>query len=151
MRRMAEPVRVVFGEPGTDGIELVVLGRTHPGSTDFWDGNWVRTAVAAKLGGFTADFVVDLRTDEFRSLRVELKHLYTTLEGVATFETLEGCVTLTFRGDGMGHVALEADLMDEPGVGNHLRSTLSLDQTYLPAIMDALDELDARWPVLGEA
>ncbi len=143
-------MRVVFGKPETDGIEVTVLGRSHPGSTDFWDGNWVRTAVAAKVGGFTANFVVDLRTDEFRSFHAELKSLYTTLGGVATFETMEGCVTLNLSGDGMGHVALDADLMDTPGIGNHLRCSLSLDQTYLPAIMDSLDELDTRWPVLGE-
>jgi hypothetical protein len=40
--------------------------------------------------------------------------------------------------------------MDEPGMGNELRFRLQLDQTYLPAIIDSLLEVEAAFPILGK-
>jgi hypothetical protein len=138
---------VLGGERG--GIRLKVLGLSHPDSTDFWDGNWLRTSVVAHVGGFTGSYATDLRADEFRKFCEELRQLYQTLRGDATFETLEGQVVLVFSGDGLGHVAVKAELMDRAGTANLLRCAFDIDQTYLPAIIESLRTLDATWPVLG--
>jgi hypothetical protein len=146
---VAEPVTIEVGGNDRERISLAILGRSHPGATDYWDGNWVRASVEARVGGFTAAFGADLRTDELDRFRSELRVLYETLAGEAVFETLEGCVAFRFVGDGQGHIRVEAELRDEPGVGNRLRCELELDQTYLPPIMAALDTALGHWPVVG--
>jgi hypothetical protein len=146
---VTEAITIEVGGDDRDRISLSILGRSHPGATDYWDGNWVRTSVDASVGGFTAAFGADLRTDEFDRFRSALQALYEQLDGEAVFETLEGCVTLRFVGDGHGHVRVEAELLDRPGIGNRLRCELQLDQTYLPPIIESLDDVARRWPVIG--
>jgi hypothetical protein len=41
-----------------------VLSRSHPGSSDFWDGNWLRTPLSGSLGGFRFEVAqAQLRAD----------------------------------------------------------------------------------------
>lgn len=146
---MENTVSIVFGESQRERIELTVLGRSHPTSADYWDGNWLRTKVAVQVGGFAGTFAADLRAEEFRSFRDQLARLYETLDGEATFTTMEGQVLLVLAGDGIGHVSVSADLVDAAGIGNRLHCELAIDQTYLAAVLDSLDAVDAAWPVLG--
>jgi len=145
-----DEIEVAFGGGKHERVCLTVLGRSHPGSSDFWDGNWLRTSVDVAVGGFTGRFAADLRAEEFRSFNEELSKLYRTLEGHARFETLEGQVSMTLMGNGMGHVALQAELRDRAGTGNRLRLEFATDQTYLPGIIESLDAVDAAWPVQGQ-
>jgi hypothetical protein len=145
---VADAVEVILGDSERERIKLTVLGRSHPSCTDYWDGNWLRTDVAVQIGGFSGRFVADLRAEEFRSFSDEVNNLYRALEGDATFTTMEGQVSLLLSGDGMGHVSVKAELLDEAGIGNRLHCEFDIDQTYLPAIIDSLGAIDAAWPVL---
>lgn len=146
---VADAVEVILGDSERERIRLTVLGRSHPTCTDYWDGNWLRTSVSVQIGGFSGSYVADLRAEEFRSFGDEVASLYSALEGDATFTTMEGQVSLVLSGDGMGHVSVKADLRDEAGTGNRLHCEFDIDQTYLPAIIDALGAIDSAWPVLG--
>ena len=144
-----EGLLVSIGDSEGDRIEFRVAGRSHPGSSDYWDGNWLRTTVTVRAGGFSGRFRADLRAEEFSSFRDQLTQLYEALQGEAAFTTFEGQVLLVAAGDGRGHVAVKAELADAPGIGNRLKVSLCLDQTYLPAVLESLDLLLATWPVLG--
>ena len=66
-------VTIEVGGHERERILLNVLGRSHPDATDYWDGNWLRTSIEARVGGFTAAFGADLRTDEFERFRSALQ------------------------------------------------------------------------------
>ncbi|MHB1498853.1 MAG: WapI family immunity protein [Acidimicrobiales bacterium] len=91
-----------------------------------------------------------LRVDELARFRKQLQDLYRTLEGEARLESIEDWLNIVATGDGLGHVNVVGSAMDEPGMGNELRFRLQLDQTYLPAIIDSLLEVEAAFPILGK-
>jgi hypothetical protein len=56
---------------------------------------------------------------------------------------------LRFSGDGIGHIAISGEACLDPLGLPWLRFELpSIDQTYLPALIDSFDELIAAYPTL---
>ncbi|QSE87669.1 cold-shock protein (plasmid) [Rhodococcus pseudokoreensis] len=45
---------LVVGSVDVDHLAIVVHSRSHPEATDYWDGNWVRSILRVRAGGFTA-------------------------------------------------------------------------------------------------
>jgi hypothetical protein len=121
----------------------------HPGATDHWDGNWLLTPVEVQVGDFRGQISSALRTSELAAFRSQLVTLYETLKGEAKLDSIEDWLTMTLEGDGAGHVSVSGAIRDQPGVGNTLQFTFSLDQTYLPSILDQLEEIDREFPILG--
>jgi len=127
-----------------------VQGRSHLGFTaDFWDGNWLRSEIEVRAGGFRCQTVADLRAEEFAPFHKQLLKLQKTLGGEATFETLERQLTIHVHGDGRGHMKFKCVLLDQAGIGNKLDFVLESDQTFLaPAISD-LGVIVESFPVVG--
>lgn len=139
---------VTIAGDGAHRITIEVLGRMHPGSTDYWDGNWLLSPTTVSIGGFKGRVGAGLRCDELQRFRQELAVLNETLTGTAELSSLEDWVNLRLTADSLGHVAVAGAVMDEPGIGNRLEFTFSIDQTFLPPIIGALDEIARRFPVL---
>lgn len=140
---------VTIGGEGDDSITITILGRMHPGATDYWDGNWLLSPTTISVGDFTGRIGGGLRCDELQQFRVELESLNATLSGAAQLSSMEGWVDVRMIGDGLGHVAVSGSLMDEPGVGNRLEFTFDIDQTFLPGIIKSLVDVAQSFPVLG--
>ncbi len=140
---------IVVGGSERERVAIRVLGRMHPGATDYWDGNWLLSPIEVAVGGFVGRAQAGLRTEELRSFREGLEKLYKTLEGEARLDSMEEWLSLDCRGDGLGHVEVRGSVRDEPGVGNELTFRLSLDQTFLPPIITSLSGVEAVYPVLG--
>jgi hypothetical protein len=86
-----------------------------------------------------------LRTDELASFRDQLATLHAAFNGSATFETMEEWLRVDIQGDGRGHFLAQCEANDQPGVGN----TLRFEQTELPPMLAALDEVLRAFPVRG--
>ena len=140
---------VVIGGSERERVSIHVLGRMHPGASDYWDGNWLVSPIEVAVGGFTGRIGAGLRTEELRTFREGLEVLYEALEGEARLDSMEDWLSLTCRGTGLGHVDVAGSARDEPGVGNELNFHFSIDQTYLPSIIDSLKDLEDTFPVLG--
>jgi hypothetical protein len=82
-----------------------------------------------------------IMSDDLARFASQLKPLYQTLSGVAQFDTLEGQLTLRLLGDGKGHIALEGEVRDQPGRGNHLKFHLEFDQSQLAQSIKDLDAI----------
>ena len=141
--------RLIIGLPDSEHLTIQPTRRSHPDCDDYWDGNWITCAVTVKVGGFRAKVDADLRAEELASFRGALAGIYEQLAGEAVFETMEGWLTIRICGDGRGHFEARCELCDEPGIGNRLFFKLSLDQTYLPTILQSLDNIMLRFPVIG--
>lgn len=147
--KSGDPVIRIESADNNEFIFIEALERTQLTSTDYWDGNWLNTEVTIKVGGFRGHVGGYLRTDEFATFREEVTALYSTLSGSATFRTMEEWLLIEMIGDGKGHITAEGSLIDNPGIGNTVRFKLELDQTFLPSLLEELNTLIDRYPIIG--
>jgi hypothetical protein len=82
--------QLVLGTDYGDHLTIEVLGRMHPGSRDYWDGNWMVSPITLRIGGFAGRIEAGLRMDELVGLQVGLEKLLNG-EGAAELESLEPC------------------------------------------------------------
>jgi hypothetical protein len=143
---------LVLGHRETEHVTIEVVARGYPHTTDYWDGSWLTTTIAIAAGAWRATYPADLRTEEFERFRDGLKALYDNLVGEALFASMEGWLFLELKGDGLGHIRVEGSAQDRvSGEPQRLEFVLPLiNQTYLPALIDQLNDILDRFPVIGE-
>jgi hypothetical protein len=141
---------IVIGHESSDHLSVLVLGRTHPGTTDYWDGNWIRCRIVVRADPFHGEFTGDLRTDELAGLREDLALLSADLAGEIAFANMDGHLAFAVTGDGIGHFVVRGEASREPGSGQVLSFRLLLDQTDLPPILADLERALHRYPVQGD-
>jgi hypothetical protein len=142
---------LVLGSLDADHLAIVVHGRAHPGATDYWDGNWVRSTLRVRAGGFTAHVTADLRTDEIHRFGEELKFIDDNLSGGAVLQSMEDWIALSITCTPNGSLDVSGEVMDQPGLGNRLAFELhDLDQTRLSTWLSQVSEIESRFPVIGE-
>ncbi|WP_344416056.1 WapI family immunity protein [Amycolatopsis minnesotensis] len=142
--------RVLLGNPHGDHLSIALLGRAHPGSEDYWDGNWVLSPIAIHAGGFQGTIGATLRMDELAKFHGELGAVYETLSGAAVLDSMEDWLKLTVRCEPSGVLAVDGIALDQAGHGNQLRFELGgLDQSHLPPVLDELEDCLLAYPVLG--
>jgi hypothetical protein len=141
---------VIVGDANGEHVSIRVLGRLHPNSDDFWDGNWLATPIEVSVGKFRGTVGASLRADELRRFRDAVERLHATLEGEAVLESMEEWLTLRLTAAGSGRLQVQGTVLDRAGDGNRLTFKIDgLDQSYLPGIVDSLDDVDTFFPVLG--
>lgn len=141
---------VVVGDPVGDHLSIRVLGRLHPGSDDFWDGNWLATPIDVVVGKFRGTIGASLRADELQRFREAIEKLHASLDGDAVLESMEDWISLKVTAEPSGGLVMTGTIVDRLGDGNRLTFRIDgVDQSYLPAIIDALDEVETFFPVLG--
>lgn len=142
--------QLIIGSPGSDNLTLKVEGRAHPGSLDYWDGNWMITPISVRVGGFTADVAATLRMDEIHRFNEGLKYMNQNLEGAAKLASMELWIDLTVRCESNGHLTVFGDVIENPATDTHLEFQIDhLDQTMLPGWIAALDAIEREFPTLG--
>ena len=142
--------QVVVGTLNGDHIAIRVVGRMHAGADDYWDGNWLVTPIDVVVGGFRGTVFAGLRAEELRSFYEALSQVYESLQGEASLSSIEGWLTLQLGVDLAGHVKASGQVVDQPGIGNELSFKIEgLDQSDVPAIIAALDEVMTFFPVIG--
>ena len=128
---------------GTDaGDHLTVEIRGRPYERD----DWLEATVSIRAGGFGGSFDATLMTCDFPPFRTQLQRLYETLDGTATFETIERQLRIECAGNGCGGIAIQGVAKDQVADGNVLRFEFGVDQTFLPAIISDLQDIEAEFP-----
>ena len=142
---------ITIGSPNSEYLFINVVGRECPLSSDYWDGNWVRSTIKVSAGGFTGKVKASLRSEEFVKFKNELSILYETLSGQAYFTTMEKWLSITVVGDGLGHFEAQCKLSDNAGAGtgNTLHFSLHFDQTFIPEMIAGLNRIITVFPVIG--
>jgi hypothetical protein len=141
---------VTIRAEGGGFLNITLLGRSHPGAADYWDGNWLRAAVKVEAGGFRGSVSGDLRANELAQFLHQFAGLQKSLQGTAKFETMEGWLSIQVTGDGRGHMEFRCTVLDEPGVGNSLDCTLASDQSFTATTIAELAEAVQEFPVVGK-
>jgi hypothetical protein len=143
-------VELLVGTPDGDHLSVEVVGRVHPGATDFWDGNWLTARISARAGAFHGAFVADLRADELERFAAQLRALEGAAEGKASLESAEGWVTLALALDARGRLVGSCELRDDPTGGAGLRFGLVADPSQRLHLLAALGALLEAFPVIGD-
>ena len=142
---------LVLGTVDADHLSIVPLGRAHPGASDFWDGNWVRSTLKVRAGGFTAHVTAELRVDEIHRFAEGLKFINDNPFGPAILQSMEDWITLSIKCNPNGALDVSGEVTDKPGVGNRLSFELhGFDQTHLSSWLSQLSAIELRFPVVGE-
>jgi hypothetical protein len=149
VRHMPDGPVLIIGSRGGDHIALRPQCRSNPGATDYSDGNWLKVEVNVRAGAFHGNYVAELRVDEFRDFREQLVVLHESMKGEAVLNSREGWVSVRLAADRLGHVKAECEVRDEPGMGSRLLFTLHLDQTFIPTMVSAVDEVMQGYPLVG--
>jgi hypothetical protein len=145
---MSDEIRI--GASDADHLSIAVLSREHAGADDYWDGNWVVTTISVVAGGFTGQVRASLRMDEIHRFNEGLKFVNQNLFGAAVLDSLEHWIALTVKAGSRGQIEVSGELADQAGAGNVLTFELpEVDQTYLASWIDALDDIEKAYPVLG--
>lgn len=139
-----------IGADNSHYLTVRPLYRPYDQCHDYWDGNWVKSQITIRVGGFNGNITASLRTDEFFRFKEELSKLYSTLKGQASFSSMEHWLTVHVEGDGLGHFEADCVVMDEAGIGNRLQFRLVFDQTELPGIVKSLEGILRAFPVRGK-
>jgi hypothetical protein len=143
-------VSLVIGSTEADHLSIVVLGRSHPDAADFWDGNWIRSALEVRAGGFTGHVVAQLRAEEIGRFTEGLQSLNDNLAGSAVLQSMEDWITLSITCHPNGALDVSGELTDAPGTGNRLEFELNgFDQTHLPSWLSQLTAINESFPPLG--
>jgi hypothetical protein len=136
-----------FGGEERERVEVAVHGYERATVGEYHDDNWLTVEIEVQAGAFAGRFQAAFLTDELASFLEELRILHSSLRGNANFTTLEGQLSLSLEGDGLGHIGLKGRALDQPGIGNQFRFHLSLDQTQLQASLRSLEGVVNAYPV----
>jgi hypothetical protein len=146
---VAASTEIVIGDLKAQHVVIRPVRRSSPGLFDSWDGNWIVCEVEISAGGFRGRFSADMRSEEFHAFMEQVSELARTIEGAATFTTMEGqlAISLTTAADGRVKVAGEA--LDLAGSENRLEYSFHVDQASLPDLARSLEYVLAAFPVVG--
>jgi hypothetical protein len=153
---MADSSEVLIGSSTDEGAQYVLIRpmrRSLPGLFDSGEdtGNWIECDLEFAVGAFRAAFPAHLRSEEFQSFLEEAQDLRRTLEGAATFTTLEGQLALSLNSDEGGTLRVNGEAIDDAGSGNRLQFKFDVDQSRLHDICASLEHLLAAFPVAGRS
>lgn len=135
-----------FGGEENERVEVQVHGYERAPVGEYYDDNWVRVSVLVVVGAFSGEYAAAFLTSDFVGFREELQALHRSLEGKASFSTLEDQLSLELTGNGRGGIALKGIAIDAPGTGNRLEFELELDQSYIPSVLEGLNEILDKFP-----
>jgi hypothetical protein len=130
-------------------VKVTPLFRSQNDCYDYWDGNWVDSDIEISIGGFKGKFIANLRTDEYSRFHKQLVNLKSNLYGKASFDSIEHWLSLNISGDGLGHLKVECEAMDDAGIGNTLRFNLEIDQTEIDCITKNIEKILKKFPIRG--
>ena len=136
-----------FGQSEQERIEVDVLRYERPLTGEYWDDNWLTVEIQVLAGGVRGKVTAAILAGEFERFLSDLRPLYETLSGSVVLKTMEGQLNLHLVGDGKGHIELNGEILDQPGIGNRLNFTLQFDQSQLATSIRQLEKVMAQFPV----
>jgi hypothetical protein len=109
---------------------------------------WLTVTIELAVGPFRGSFqATGWRSETLSAFRSDLQRLYDTLEGEASSHPdCEGSLAVKMRGDGLGHIEISGEACADAACGPWLRFQLpDIDQTYLPGIISAVEEIESEF------
>jgi hypothetical protein len=141
---------------GVEHIRVEVLRREWPAADDYWDGNWLASRVAVRIGPWIGAYDAMFRAEDFVRFRESVEAMHRDLDGSARFFTMEPFLSIDLKIDAHGRVSVEGDAKPEGAgrvfgeVGLDFQLSDFIDQSFLPALIAQLREIESAFPVKGD-
>ena len=129
-------------------IEIEILERLYPELISVWEGDWVKTAIRVEIPGYSANFLADLRTEEFKGFRDQLTVMNQELKGTASLISIENVIEAKAVMDSLGGIYWEVSTRYPISTGAVLTFDFDSDQSYLNKLIGELNEVLSKFPVL---
>lgn len=100
--------------------------------------------------GFKANCLLSIRSEEVKNFLIDTRALYESLKGEAKFLTMEEGVEINLKAGRGGLIELKSRIQYPIGCGETLKFNFEIDQTYLPSVIQQIEEVVSRFPVLGK-
>jgi hypothetical protein len=137
----------LLGDSGK--LEINILGRNHPDSLDFWDGNWVNSEIKIDVPGFNAFYETDLRLDDISRFYQALIKLKSGTSNEAEFTTLEEGLYLHLVVEKNGSINCNGKARNN--LGNTLNFILDTDLSTLDNFVSEIDAALKSYPLREES
>ncbi len=129
------------------GMRLWVHGREFPDATDYWDGNWLRvTACCVAPDAVVQAHGAFVHLGELVGLLQGCEKMFHTLQGEAGLDCMEPNLRVALKIRWNGSIDAQIQLTRDPLTQKHVFED-TLDQSYLPAIMDQCHAILVRFPL----
>jgi len=101
---------------------------------------WIQADVEIILNNFKGKISAYIENIDLLNFHSQLIKLNKTLKGKAELMPVEEQFALSLTGDGLGHINIEGYAYEKPTYGSCLKFEFELDQTYLPDIIDSVNQ-----------
>ncbi|MFC7686431.1 hypothetical protein [Ureibacillus sp. GCM10028918] len=132
-------------------VEIGVVTRSHPNTTDYWDINWIDSIVNVEIPGYVVQFYASLRTDELSDFLHELKLMNRNLKGKAILSNLDSYIHFECEMDRLGKMKWSGKTCFPAGNGAELTFEFKSDQSYLERLIKELESILSVFPVIGNS
>jgi len=102
---------------------------------------WAQADVEISVNCFRGNIRPYIEAKDIGPFTTQLRALYETLKGEASFTPLEQQFTLRIKSVGGGRLHLEGEAWSQAAHENKLAFELELDQSYLPKPLSVLESL----------
>lgn len=131
-------------------VEIDVLTRRHPNTTDYWDINWIDSKINVEIPGYLVQFHASLRTDELSEFLQELKLMNRNLKGKAILSNLDRYIHFECKMNPLGKLNWSGKTCFPAGFGSVLTFEFKSDQSYLERLIKELNVILEVYPVIGQ-
>jgi hypothetical protein len=131
---MTEYGTVLIGSEGGDHVSIIPIGRDSVG--------WLKADIEIRSDCWHGRTRATFRDGVLARFAQEIRQLRHDLVGTAELESQEPNIALEFSGDGKGHVTVDGTAQNDFARGTKLVFQLEIDQTFLNAIAEALEDAD---------
>ena len=121
-------------------VRVDILGFANDKSPGSYDPNWLRGLVSFRsgIGSFRSNLF--LTTDDIVAFHHELKTMLETLEGSATFSTIEGFVFVEITLDRRGAAVVSGKLIEDGPSNVQMTFSFDSDQSFFGTTMIQLQK-----------
>ena len=132
------------------GLRLWVHGRQFPMADDYWDGNWLHVTVHCCAPGASVWVTGPiLHVPDIAHFLRGIEAIHTSLQGEVTLPCMEPELAVTLTAEGLGHITVVVAITPDHLAQAH-RFTFTLDQSYLPPVIDSCRTILQQYPVKGQ-
>ncbi len=129
-------------------INIEIIKRSRPESTDFEDGNWLETNIKIDVPGFNGHYGSNLRTDDFERFTQNLEKLKANEIKEVQFTTMEEGLHLIGVLEVSGNIKWEGTAKSQWG-GSCLTFNIETDYSSIDDLLNQLRETLDTYPVIG--
>ena len=132
------------------GLRLWVHGRQFPMADDYWDGNWLQVTVHCGAPGASVWVTGPiLHGSEITHFLRGVEAIHASLQGEASLPCMEPEFAVTLTAQELGHITMVVAITPDHLSQTH-RFTFTIDQSYLPSVMDSCRAILRQYPVKGQ-